>query len=913
MMMKRQRQQQQQPRRQQQQARCSRQLHTPTNILLLALAVSDFLVGLLVLPGEVLLKTSCWFLGDLLCLLYNYVSFIITSSSIGDMVLISVDRYVAICDPLHYTTRVTVKRVKLCVCLCWLCAVSYCSLLLKDDLTQPGRYNSCHGECVIVINHTAGAVDLVVTFIVPISVIVVLYMRVFVVAVSQARAMRSHITAVTLQLSVNKKTKKSELKAARTLGVLVVVFLICFCPYYCVALADKRNEGLVSPPIHHVPQHDGYTMLATNVPLFHEINEMPLILDPAKLDEGGGIESTLRRNQVKYHMRCRLMFNNTKLDHVRKQKSKAQSSSEIDEDHTKHHRTSHDGIMTTNLNNRVHECARTLNDGRDIFALVLSELLNYIVETSLNSDGPAISSQPSVSQKQRVLLTGDGGRLMKNGRSSRQPIHQWQRVANNSPSVAANQVAVEGADWVSSAQHCATANVSRTNNFYKIHREKKQLHTPTNILLLSLSVSDFLVGLLVIPGEVLLKTYCWFLGDLMCFLYYYVSIIIVCSSIGNMVLISVDRYVAICDPLHYTTRVTVKRVKLCVCLCWLCVVSYSSLLLKDDMTQPGRDNSCHGECVTVIVVEHFSVAIDLVVTFIVPISVIVVLYMRVFVVAVSQARAMRSHITAVTLQLSVNQQTKKSELKAARTLGVLVVVFLICYCPYYCVALAGNMVLISVDRYVAICDPLHYTTRVTVKRVKLCVCLCWLCAVSYCSLLLKDDLTQPGRYNSCHGECVIVINHTAGAVDLVVTFIVPISVIVVLYMRVFVVAVSQARAMRSHITAVTLQLSVSQQTKKSELKAARTLGVLVAVFLICFCPYYCVILAGDALLVHKRNTNPRSFNEKQHTPCLREKLLLLTNPHRIGSRSEKSASQDDDEEAAAATAAATAAAAAGKV
>ncbi|KAL7384919.1 hypothetical protein ABVT39_011502 [Epinephelus coioides] len=109
-------------------------------------------------------------------------------------------------------------------------------------------------------------------------------------------------------------------------------------------------------------------MLATNVPLFHEINEMPLILDPAKLDEGGG---------------------------------------------------------------------------RDIFALVLSELLNYIVETSLNSDGPAISSQPSVSQKQRVLLTGDGGRLMKNGRSSRQPIHQWQRVANNSPSVAANQGAVE--------------------------------------------------------------------------------------------------------------------------------------------------------------------------------------------------------------------------------------------------------------------------------------------------------------------------------------------------------------------------------------------------------------------------------------------------------------------------------------
>ncbi|XP_031141511.1 trace amine-associated receptor 13c-like [Sander lucioperca] len=214
-----------------------RQLHTPTNILLLSLAVSDFLVGLVLMPGEILRKTSCWFLGDFVCFLYNYLSGIITVSSVGDIVLISFDRYVAICDPLHYTTRITVNRVKLCVHLCWLCSVSYSFLYVKDELTQPGRYNSCYGECVLVIDYVLGAVDVVLTFFLPVIVIIALYLRVFAVAVSQARAMRSHITAVTLQLSVTPKAKTSELKAARTLGVLVVVFLICFCPYFSVSLA----------------------------------------------------------------------------------------------------------------------------------------------------------------------------------------------------------------------------------------------------------------------------------------------------------------------------------------------------------------------------------------------------------------------------------------------------------------------------------------------------------------------------------------------------------------------------------------------------------------------------------------------------------------------------------------------------
>ncbi|XP_039674276.1 trace amine-associated receptor 13c-like [Perca fluviatilis] len=214
-----------------------RQLHTPTNLLLLSLAVSDFLVGLVVMPVEILLTKTCWILGDLMCVLYYMIPGILITASTGNIVLISVDRYLAICDPLHYPTKLTLKVATICLLLCWIYSFVYIIIIMNENLKQPGKYISCYGECVVNIT---GAADIAVSFIIPITVIIVLYMRVFVVALSQARAMRSHIATVSLKHCKTVKVKKSEIKAARTLGVLVVVYLMCYCPYYCVSLSGQN-------------------------------------------------------------------------------------------------------------------------------------------------------------------------------------------------------------------------------------------------------------------------------------------------------------------------------------------------------------------------------------------------------------------------------------------------------------------------------------------------------------------------------------------------------------------------------------------------------------------------------------------------------------------------------------------------
>ncbi|XP_068429065.1 trace amine-associated receptor 8a-like [Clinocottus analis] len=222
-----------------------RQLHSPTNLLILSLAVSDFLVGLLLMPVESLLTETCWFLGDLMCSLYRVLDCIITTSSSGNMVLISIDRYLVICDPLHYNNIVTLDNTKICVCLFWIFSVLYSIFILMDSLINPHLQNSCYGECVIVFHWIAGSVDLVITIIAPILIIIILYMRIFVVAVSQARATRTHIASVTQQHPVGITAKKSEMKAAGTLGVVVVVFLICLCPLYVSAFTVQSTSRIL--------------------------------------------------------------------------------------------------------------------------------------------------------------------------------------------------------------------------------------------------------------------------------------------------------------------------------------------------------------------------------------------------------------------------------------------------------------------------------------------------------------------------------------------------------------------------------------------------------------------------------------------------------------------------------------------
>ncbi len=73
------------------------------------------------------------------------------------------------------------------------------------------------------------------------------------------------------------------------------------------ALQCPANNNMSAPTV------DGYVSLTSNLIEFAELGEIPMNIDIARLNDGDGIETTMRRHTARWHKACRLKVNQTKL------------------------------------------------------------------------------------------------------------------------------------------------------------------------------------------------------------------------------------------------------------------------------------------------------------------------------------------------------------------------------------------------------------------------------------------------------------------------------------------------------------------------------------------------------------------------------------------------------------------------
>uniref|UniRef100_W5NL86 Trace amine associated receptor 13a n=1 Tax=Lepisosteus oculatus TaxID=7918 RepID=W5NL86_LEPOC len=225
-----------------------KQLHTPTNLLLLSLAVADFLIGLIVMPlAMIRYIETCWYFGRTFCSILKLLDSVLISVSLSNLAFIAIDRYFAVCDPLLYSTKINFKMMRLFILCSWLLFPPYRLALLyfNGNFDGPDTLSICLGQCFFVMSANWRIIDLIVTLILPCSIMIGLYVNIFIVATRQARVISS-ITQQILSMDKrrNKISKKSERKAAKTLGIVVFVFLFCWVPYYlCVLIEEEMHTS----------------------------------------------------------------------------------------------------------------------------------------------------------------------------------------------------------------------------------------------------------------------------------------------------------------------------------------------------------------------------------------------------------------------------------------------------------------------------------------------------------------------------------------------------------------------------------------------------------------------------------------------------------------------------------------------
>ena len=250
------------------------QLRTPTNSLLLSLATADLIAGAVMIPLYVqqFIKNSTQSSSEdqKLCLVRKFLFLLTSGASITSLAVVSVDRMFAVSYPFIYARRMNAKIVAVIIATVWTVCVTLTSNAVFGMITE---WKDIMKNCGPGIPRSSYFIVTPTLFYVPGVMILLSYLKIY----SIARKHRRKITAqhepsvqpppvsevevskidqetmtnawartstlTTTKLSVTSRstsrqrritrirtTLSNDLKAAKTVSILVGLFLICWSP-----------------------------------------------------------------------------------------------------------------------------------------------------------------------------------------------------------------------------------------------------------------------------------------------------------------------------------------------------------------------------------------------------------------------------------------------------------------------------------------------------------------------------------------------------------------------------------------------------------------------------------------------------------------------------------------------------------
>ncbi|XP_077342982.1 trace amine-associated receptor 4-like [Lithobates pipiens] len=250
-----------------------KQLHTPTNFLILSLAVADFLLGLVVMPYSwVRSLTSCWYFGELFCKLHSCIDMALCTASIFHLFFISVDRYFAICHPLHYYSKITISVIEVCLLISWTIPCVHSFGLVFSNVHMEGIQESkplpvCCDSCSLVFNKLWSIITSLLSFFFPGCLMIGIYIHIFFVATKQTKVINNQYHFNSTRAKTTAKNKiliNIESKAAKTLSLVMGVFILCWTPCFITTIVDPYLNFSVSVDVYNIVLWLGYFNSAIN-------------------------------------------------------------------------------------------------------------------------------------------------------------------------------------------------------------------------------------------------------------------------------------------------------------------------------------------------------------------------------------------------------------------------------------------------------------------------------------------------------------------------------------------------------------------------------------------------------------------------------------------------------------------------
>ncbi|KAK9400704.1 D1 dopamine receptor-like [Crotalus adamanteus] len=213
-----------------------------TNWFVLSLALSDLCVGLLVMPWKAVVEVAggLWLFGSLFCDTWVAFDIMCSTASILQLCIISLDRYWAIANPFCYERRMTPSLAFTMITLAWTLSIliSFIPVHLHWHSAEatPGLLPY---HCDLHLNRTYAIASSLISFYIPVSIMIGMYAQIFRIAKAQIRRISSLERAGGLCLIKGKEPVSSlrsslckETKLLQTLTIILGVFVCCWLPFF---------------------------------------------------------------------------------------------------------------------------------------------------------------------------------------------------------------------------------------------------------------------------------------------------------------------------------------------------------------------------------------------------------------------------------------------------------------------------------------------------------------------------------------------------------------------------------------------------------------------------------------------------------------------------------------------------------